>query len=190
MADFKVHTKDSAPDPKPLEMAEEAFGFAPNLIGVLAEAPVAAKAYLQLGQLLGESSFDPVEQQVVLLTVSFENGCEYCMGAHSAVAKMNEADDAVIEALREGKALPDERLEALHRFTRAVVRERGWVGDDDLQSFLDAGFEKAQVLEVLVGVAMKTLSNYTNHIAETPLDEQFEDFRWENEAAQAAAAAD
>lgn len=100
------------------------------------------------------------------------------MAGHTGVAKMVDAPEGVVEALRAGTELPDPRLDALSRFTRSIVRERGWVSSDAVQEFLDAGYAKATVLEVLLGVAMKTLSNYTNHIAGTELDEAFRDFAW------------
>lgn len=181
MNEFKPHTRESAPEgAQPLfDATEKKFGFTPNLIRVLAESPEAAQAYLTLNGLLEQTSLDPVEQQVVLLSVSFENGCDYCMAAHSAVAKGAGASDDVVAALRAGTTLPDSKLETLHRFTRSVVRERGWVPDTEIRRLLDAGYSKATVLEVLLGVALKTLSNYTNHIARTEVDEAFADFAWE-----------
>lgn len=182
--DFPLHDQDTAPDggAEALQQAEKAFGFAPNLIRVLAEAPSAANAYLALGGQLEASSLSQVEQQVVLLTTSFENGCDYCMAAHSTVATMVDMNEDVLEALRAGHPLPDERLEALRAFTTTAVRQRGRLEAGDLRSFLDAGYTRRNILEVLTGIAMKTLSNYTNHIADTPVDEQFEPQRWNGRA--------
>ena len=174
-----------------MEKAREGLGFVPNLIRVMAHAPPAAEGYLALNGLLQETSFDAVEQQIVLLSVSYENGCDYCMAAHTGGLKQAGADDELIEAARSGEPLPDARLDALRAFTRAVVRERGWVPDEAVRDFLDSGFEQPQVLEVVLGVAMKTLSNYTNHIAGTPLDDELRPFAWaKSEAAVAAGAAD
>lgn len=179
-AGFPIHDRQSAPDDaqEALRTAKEGFGFVPNLIGIMAEAPTVAKGYLALHENVSASSLSPVEQQIVLLTVSFENGCDYCMAAHSGGGKQAGMDDATLDALRVGKAIPDARQEALRRFTRAVVRERGWVDDTDVEAFLDAGYERRQLLEVILGVTMKTLSNYVNHIAETPLDAPLSDFAW------------
>ncbi|MDT8340519.1 MAG: carboxymuconolactone decarboxylase family protein [Longimicrobiales bacterium] len=190
MSDFPLHTAETAADAggKALERAEQGFGFAPNLIRVLAEAPSAAHAYLDLGSRFGETSLSPVEQQVVLLTTSFENGCDYCMAAHSMVAGMAGMDGPTLTALRSGDSLPDARLEALRSFTRTVVRDRARVSPEGVRAFLAAGFTRANVLEVITGVAMKTLSNYTNHLADTPLDEAFADQRWEAPVKSGAAA--
>jgi alkylhydroperoxidase family enzyme len=85
----------------------------------------------------------------------------------------------------DGKCLPDPRLEALAAFTRAVVKRSGWVREEELESFVDAGFSRRHVLDVLTILAMKTLSNYTNHIAETPLDKAFSDQEWHGERSAA-----
>lgn len=106
--------------------------------------------------------------------------------ARENYVKMQELfDDATLEALRAQESLPDDRLEALRAFTAEVVRERGWVEQGALQTFVDAGYEPRHVLAVVTVVAMKTLSNYTNHIADTPLDEAFADHRWSKEVVPA-----
>lgn len=180
MTEFRQHTPETAtPEGREaLDRAEKEFGFAPNLLRTLAEAPAAAHAYLDLGNRMGQSGLSPAEQQVVLLATSFENECDYCMAAHSMGAEMAGVDEATRKAMRKGNELPDPRLNALWGFTRGVVKERGRISTGDLGSFLDAGFTRANVLEVVTGVAMKTLSNYTNHLAATPLDEAFEAQRW------------
>lgn len=185
-------TPDQASDTarQAMEQAEQAFGFVPNLLGVMAHAPAVPDAYLQLHQSFQSTSLSDVEQQVVLLTTAFENECHYCVAAHSGGALQAGVDEGIVEALRNGEALPDARLEALRTFTRAVVRDRGWVSDDEVRAFLDAGFEKPQLLEVILGVTQKTLSNYVNHVADTPLDEPLSDFAWSKpeEAATTVAA--
>lgn len=162
--------------------AKKKYGFVPNLYGVLAHSPSAVKAYISLADLFSHTQFSPTEQQVVLLTASFENGCDYCMAAHSAVAKMVGVPADVLSALRSGTRLPDVKLERLREFTQKVVQSRGVVSEADLESFFSAGFGQQHVLDVILGVTMKTLSNYTNHIAETPLDPAFQAQRWQKTA--------
>ena len=180
MSHFTIHDLDTASTEgaQVLERAKATWGMVPNLVGVLAEAPSAARAYLDLNDAFATSSLTPVEQQVVALTASHQNGCSYCMAAESTVAAMVGADSATIDALRQGRPLPNERLDALSRFTREVVESRGWVGEAEVSRFLSAGFTRAQTLEVVLGVTKKTLSNYANHIAATPLDPAFEGYRW------------
>ena len=180
MSDFTVHTHETAPAAAhpALDAARAAFGKVPNLIGVLAEAPAAAEAYLDLSRLVGETSFTPTERHVVWFTINAENGCDYCMAAHTAIAKGERIDPEVVATARAVGSYDDPRLEALRRFSLAVVRERGWVGQAELDAFFAAGYGRQQVLEVVLIAAHKTLSNYANHIARTPLDEPFQAFEW------------
>lgn len=173
--EFNVWDIDSAPEGSrsALEAARKKFGFVPNLLGVLAEAPSALEAYLAVSSAFEKSSLTRAEQQVVLLATSVENRCRYCVAAHTMVAKMVGASEDLIRSVREGDEIQDVKLRALRRFTRRVVATSGWVSDEDVKLFIDAGYTKAQLLEVLVGVTQKTLSNYTNHIAHTPLDAAF-----------------
>lgn len=181
MTDFTIHTRDSAPDASKelLEAAQAKYGFVPNLMGEMAEAPSMLKAYLALGEALEASSLTPKEQQVVVLTMSYLNQCAYCMTAHSAVAKMVRLPQSEISALREGRPLNDAKLEALRRFAGLLVEQRGRASEEDVATFLAAGYTQAQILEVIVGLAFKTLSNFTDHLADTPIDKQFAPFRWE-----------
>lgn len=162
-----------------LEKVQGKYGFVPNLIGNMAHAPATAKAYLALGDLVGETSFDATEQQVILLAVSRYNECEYCVGAHSALSAMQKVPADVVESIRDDKPIADEKLEALREFTTTVVEHRGRLSVEDTGNFLAAGYGKAQILEVVLGVAMKTISNYTNHIAKTELDPAFAEFSWQ-----------
>ena len=187
MSDFKLHTASSAPErSRPiLQGVEKSFGFAPNLFRIMAESPAALQAYTSLSGIFEKSSLSPTEQQIVLLSTSFENGCSYCMAAHTAVAGMQKVPGDVVEVLREDRAIDDPKLEALRTFTRKVVQERGLIGEDAVQKFLEAGYTKANLLEVLVGVTQKTLSNYVNHITCTPLDTAFEKMAWSKPGAMA-----
>lgn len=180
MVEFTVHDEDSAPEAlsSALAQARGRFGFIPNLYGVMAESPQAFNAYQAVSDQFRESSLSTEAQHVVWLTVSRGNGCDYCVAVHSTTAAMAKLDPAVIEAIREDKPIQDQQLEAVRRFTKAVVEERGWVPADELEAFFSAGFAQRQVLDILTGVAMKTLSNYTNHIAHTPLDQAFELYAW------------
>jgi alkylhydroperoxidase family enzyme len=101
------------------------------------------------------------------------------MAVHSTVAQMQKLDGNIIEALRTGEAIADSKLEALRKFVQKVVEKRGWLEESEVDSFLSAGYSRAQLLEAVVGIAQKTLSNYINHIVKTPLDSAFEPNKWE-----------
>ena len=172
---LEVLNKDNAPQDARglLEKAEQNYGFVPNILGAMANSPALLEAYMSLSQIFEKTSFSAAEKQTVLLAVSTENDCGYCKSAHTAIAKMQNVDDAVLDAIANGDKLPDDKLDALFNFTRTMVEKRGHPSNDDLQKFFDAGFSEAQVQDVITGIGMKTLSNYNNHIAETPVDDQF-----------------
>lgn len=184
MTRFTFHDEQSAPQAaKPaMDQAEQAFGFIPNLIRGMANSPALAEGYLSLSRLYANSNLTPQEQQVVLLAVSRYNGCGYCVAAHSMVAEMAQVPNEVVEALREDRPIPNTRLEALRVFASTMVDKRGWLEEADIQAFLDAGFDMQHVGDVILAVGMKTLSNYFNHIAKTPLDEAMHNHAWEGSA--------
>jgi len=177
---YPVHTIETAPAAARDMLAEsrKAYGFVPNLHAVMAEAPALLKAYRRVGEIFDETSFTLAERQIVLLTVSYENDCEYCVAAHSAIAGMQQVPVDVVQAIRNGNPIADPKLQALRRFTAAVVASKGRPADTDTMAFLSAGYSRAQILEVVLGVGMKTLSNYTNHLADTPLDDAFAKATW------------
>ncbi|MAY29312.1 MAG: carboxymuconolactone decarboxylase [Aurantimonas sp.] len=184
MTDFTLHDETTAPDDsKPLlAKSQKAFGMVPGLHAVMAEAPGLLDAYQQVHELFLNSSFDKDETTVVWQTVNVENNCHYCVPAHTGIAKAMGVDDAITEALRNETPLPNARLEALRDFTLSVVRDRGNVDDAKVQAFLDAGFTKRNILEVVLGYSQKVMSNYTNHLAQTPVDKPFQKFAWQKGA--------
>ena len=184
MTDFTLHDETTAPDDsKPLlAKSQKAFGMVPGLHAVMAEAPGLLDAYQQVHELFLNSSFDKDEITVVWQTVNVENNCHYCVPAHTGIAKAMGVDDAITEALRNETPLPNARLEALRDFTLSVVRDRGNVDDAKVQAFLDAGFTRRNILEVVLGYAQKVMSNYTNHLAQTPVDKPFQKFAWQKGA--------
>ncbi len=180
MSDYQLYDENTAPQQsrQTLQQVKGKYGFVPNLMAIMAESPSLLKAYATISQIFEETSFSDTEKQLVLLAVSHENACDYCMAAHSTVAQMKKVPATIIEALRDGHPLPDKKLEALRQFVRTVVINRGHAKETEVKAFLDAGYTRAQIFDVLVGVGMKTLSNYTNHIADTPLDMAFQPQAW------------
>ncbi len=181
MTDFVYHDLDSAPAESRavMESAQQAYGMLPNLYRKMAESPALIRGYAELGSIFAGSSLSAVEQQVVLLATSAANGCSYCVGAHSVMADMTKVPPAVTDAIRDGSPVPDARLQALRSFTQLLVAGRGWVAEADQQALLDAGYSRAQLLDVVLGVGLKTLSNYANHIMQTELDEPFAGRAWQ-----------
>lgn len=175
--DFTIYNTENAPEEsKPLlNAAKENFGFVPNLLGEFAEAPAVLEGYLSLNELVGKTDFSPAEQQLAILAVSIENKCHYCSAIHSTILKNQiGVGESIVNAVRNGDPVPDAKLNALVTYVTTAVKSRGFVEESDLQAFLDAGYTKQNALEVNLIIALKTISNYTNHLAKTPLDEPFQ----------------
>ncbi len=180
MADFTLHTPETAPDGARDFIAgvNKKMGFVPSLYAVFAENPAVLHAYTQLADQLGQTGLSPLEQQVVTITASVENECHFCVAAHTTISEGAGLDLSVIDAVREDRPISDPKLEALRTFTKKVVIDRGFVSDTDVDAFLAAGYERSAVLAVILGVALKVISNYTNHVAETPVNEAFQKHAW------------
>jgi AhpD family alkylhydroperoxidase len=175
--EFKIYNTENAPNESQplLQAAKENFGFVPNLLGEFAESPAVLEGYLKLNEIVGKTDFSPVEQQLAILTVSIENRCHYCSAIHSTMLRNQlNVDDAIVDAVRNGLPVPDEKLNALVDYIRKSVRNRGFLEERDKKAFLEAGYSKRQALEINLIIALKTISNYTNHLADTPLDEPFQ----------------
>jgi uncharacterized peroxidase-related enzyme len=179
MPRFPLHTVETAPDAKALiANAEKAFGFLPNLLATMAEAPALLEGYMSLAAIFDKSDLSPTERQIILMVNNRLNGCTYCMAAHSAIAKGQGVPDDVIAALRSGTELSDPKLEALRVFAAKINESRGWPEQHDIDALLSAGYTERTILEVVLGTAVKVMSNYTNHVASTPLDSVFEAVAW------------
>ena len=117
------------------------------------------------------------------MTVSHENTCHYCMAAHSTgLASMPNAPEGLLAALRAGDPIDDPKLYALASLVREIVREDGWPSAERLEAFFASGYTQQHLLDVLVGVAQKTISNYVNHLSETVVDDAFAAQAWSGQS--------
>ncbi|MCL1067539.1 carboxymuconolactone decarboxylase family protein [Shewanella olleyana] len=182
MSKFTIHNLETVPAESKamLEQSNKAFGMVPNLHGVLAESPNTFEAYQVLHKLFSESSFNAEELTVVWQTINVEHGCTYCVPAHTAIADMMKVDSALSDALRNREAMPTAKLQALHDTTLLMVRKRGMLSDAEMEAFFAAGYGQQQLLEIILGLSQKVISNYVNHIAHTPTDAPFQKFAWED----------
>ncbi|MHB0954351.1 MAG: carboxymuconolactone decarboxylase family protein [Allorhizobium sp.] len=164
-----------------LDGTRKSLGFIPNMYANMANSSGLLDTYMVgYRHFRTESHLAPAEQEVVFLTISHENRCQYCIAAHSMVGeKISKVPAEVLSALRAGSILPDGRLQALSVFTRLMVTGRGNPSPEQLQAFLAAGFNECHVLEVILAIAVKTISNYANHVFHTELDAAFADYRWD-----------
>jgi alkylhydroperoxidase family enzyme len=180
---FELHTQETAPaESQPLlEKSVQNFGMIPNLHAVMAEAPALLEAYQASHEIFQKTSFDADELTVVWQTVNVEHECHYCVPAHTAIANSMKVDSAVTEALRNRTPLPNAKLQALHLTTLALVRNRGTLSETERANFFAAGYESRQLLEIVLGISQKIMSNYVNHLAETPVDTPFQKFAWRSD---------
>lgn len=181
MTTFTLHTIESAPVKSKafLEQSVKQNGMLPNLHAVMAEAPGLLEGYQVLHKLFSDSSFDAEELTVVWQSINAEHNCTYCVPAHTAIAHGMKVDAALTDALRNGEAMPTEKLQVLRDTTLSMVRNRGIIPEQELATFFAAGYAQQQLLEIVLGLSQKVMSNYTNHLAATPLDKPFQPFAWE-----------
>jgi AhpD family alkylhydroperoxidase len=157
-----------------LENIQKGFGFIPNLMATFANSPAVLKGYLALDAEWEHTAFTPAERQLVLLTASLENDCDYCTAAHSTIAKaFLKVPAETIRAVRQGVPTGDRKTDALVALVRDLVSKRGHADQTIVAEFLDAGFAVTQVMELLLGVALKTISNYLDHLSPATIDVAF-----------------
>lgn len=181
MPGLTQYTITDAPEPsKPLlEKVQKSLGFIPNLYATFAESAAVLGGYLALSASLDKGALSASERQLVEIAVSTENRCTYCVAAHSTIAEMVRARPEIVTAVRTGALTGDPRIDALVAFTRAVVANKGFVPDTAVAAFLGAGYSKAQLLEVVGHVGLKVIANYVHALAKFPVDEAFQQQRWD-----------
>ena len=177
---FTLHDVDTAPaaSAEILAAVKKAWGFVPNLHRVLAESPAAIEAYGALWGIAEKTSFTPIERNIAYLAIIYENECTYCMAGHTNLSRMARVDADHIQAVREGSPITDSKLEALRTFAASVTRNRGAVSEAEVNAFKAAGYDNRAALDVLVLAATKLISNYTNHLADTPNDDFMKGAEW------------
>lgn len=168
MLNFTFHTPENTTGKTQelLSGIQKGYGFFPNLFGYMAEAPITVEAYLTLNDFVSKTSFTPAQQQVALLAVSVENNCDFCSVAHRAMGKMKGANAQTLTAITSYNVINDPQDRALAAFAQSVTKNRGRPAVAEVRAFLDAGFTKQQILEVILIVSIKTLSNYINHLTQ------------------------
>jgi AhpD family alkylhydroperoxidase len=180
MTTFPLLDIHSAPEDSVewLKKAENNFGLIPNVEKVMALSPQLLAGYTFMWDGFNTTSFTDQEKQVVYLTANYENECDYCVPWHTILAEQSGLSPFNIEALRGGGQLDDAKLNALSQFTRLLIASRGKLSLMQLQAFYDAGYSDKQALEVILALAVKLISNYTNSIAGTPLDKEAASKYW------------
>lgn len=184
MPNFEIHNLESAPaGSKPLlKKSQAAFGMVPNLHAVMAESPATLEAYQRLHELAQQTAFNREELTVVWQSINVQHGCHYCVPAHTMIANLMQVAPEITEALRNQTDLPTKKLNVLRETTLQLLRQRGIVNDTELAAFFEVGFSRQHLLEVVLILSQKVLSNYINHLAQTALDEPFQPYIWKAES--------
>lgn len=153
-----------------LDNAKKQLGTVPNMFGVLANSPAALEGYLALNGALAKGALPAATRERIAIAIAEENGCSYCLSAHTYIGRnLVKLDDAELAANREGRST-DPHAEAAVRFALQLVRARGHVGEEAVRAVREAGYDDAQIVEVILHVALNTLTNYLNVASGTAID--------------------
>lgn len=179
MSQFLIHTLETAPEStrEILTAVKNANGFIPNLIGVLANAPTALETYRTVGSINGRNSLTAEEREVVQITAAVVNGCGFCVAGHTKISlNLLKMEQKLVEQIRAVSRIDDPKLDSLARFTLAIILQKAKLTPAQLNAFFEAGYNQQNALDVILGVSLATLCNYTNNLAETPINPELQPF--------------
>lgn len=180
MQTFPIHTIESAPEQSKasLKILQEAFGMIPNLAGTIATSPALIGSLAAVFQQVHGGSFSEEQIQVLLLTNAVTNACNWAVAFHTALALKEGVDAADVKAIRERRTPRGPKNAALSTLARALIEKRGRLDEPEVSRFLQAGFDEAQLLEVIGVVAASTMTNYTGNVTNPPIEADFEAHAW------------
>lgn len=163
---FTEHTVETAPEAsrRSMEATIRKFGHLPTAVARQASSPELLDGFLKLSASFERTTLEPLARETVVMTVATRNGCEVCVEIHTGKLKALHADDDVVAALRSQTPVPDERLEAVRRFTLAVLDTAGTVDDETLRTFFGHGYTERNALEVVMGIGAYTMSTLANRL--------------------------
>lgn len=181
MQTFPVFTIESAPENSkaPLKSLQQMLGIIPNIAGAMATSPVLIDGLVGMFQKVHGGSFSEAQIQTVLLTNAVTNRSEWPVAFHSALALEQGLDPADVDAMRAGRSPEDAKLAPLSTLARTLIEKRGRLDEDDIQSFVAAGFNTELLLEVIAIVAASTITNYTGSVTKPPLEPAFRAHAWQ-----------
>lgn len=153
-----------------LDAVQKRLGTVPNMMKLLGNSPAALEGYLDLNNALGKGSINAKTGERIALAIAEINGCGYCLSAHTYLGKhVAKLEDAEIAANREGTSSDPKAAAAVHFATR-VALQRGHISDTELLAVKNAGFSNAEIIEIILHVALNVLTNYVNEVAQTEID--------------------
>ncbi len=156
-----------------LDQVQKKFGFVPNLLREMSVSPAVLQAYLSGQEALAKGALSPKEQQAVQLTVATTNGCGYCQAAHGWIGRQVGLPPDDVQRIRSGDLPQDKDVAGVVQATRLVLERKGWLQEDGIRAVEQWGVTRAKLYDIVAYIGLKTISNYINHIAGTPIDEQF-----------------
>lgn len=151
-----------------LEGVQKGLGMVPNMIKALGHSPASLSAYLGFSQTLGTTLNASLREQIAL-TIAGVNNCSYCASAHTALGSKAGIERDELAANLRGQS-GDDKTQAALRFAASVVRNKGWVSDEDLSDVRSAGYSEGDIVDIVALVALNIFTNYFNHVADTDID--------------------
>jgi AhpD family alkylhydroperoxidase len=175
---FPALTPETAPpgSRRALTATAAHLGYLPVGLARMAASPQLTDGFLKASGLFESSTLDPLAREVLVMTMAVRNGCHICVAMHTAALTRLDAGQALIEALRHGRPLADERLAAIQAFTLEVIETAGAVSDAQLKTFVKNGYTLQNALEVVLGIGAYTMSTLANRMTRSPVDEQLAAF--------------
>ena len=181
MANLKLENPTVSQKTKEIfDASQKSLGFIPNMYLKMGSNTALLDAYIYgYNTFRANSGFTPVEQEVVFLSIAYENNCEYCVAAHSFIGDvMTKVPAEVTNAIREGKEISDVKLAALSKLAKSMTANRGNVSQEEIDAFLAMGYTEENVLGIIAGIAVKVMSNYSNHNTNPEVDAAFAGRVW------------
>jgi uncharacterized peroxidase-related enzyme len=165
-----------------LSITKKEFRMIPNMYKAMANTPILLKTYMDAYKgFRTQSNFSATEQEIIFLTISVENNCSYCMAAHSLIADLvSKVPPNITDAIRNGEEISDTKLKSLFEFTSIMVNKRGNPSNEDVKSFIESGYNEKHILDIILAISIKTISNYANHIFHTEVDSAFKIREWKS----------
>ncbi len=179
----EITIEEAEANAKPiLEKAKQRIGYIPNIYGMMANSAGLLGSYISGDNNFRENAlFSSSEKEIIYLTISKENSCRYCVAVHSTLSDtMSKVPRDVTNAIRDGSEVPDIKYEVLVNFTRVMVVSRGRPTTQEINNFLSVGYTEHHILEIILAIAVKTMTNYSNHLFKTPVDKVFQGREWVN----------
>jgi len=180
IVEFEIHSVETAPAGAQAHLGalRDRIGFVPNLAGVFGGAPAAIESLNAQQGALRSTELTAVEREVIGVAVSVANTCPWSVAAHSTFLAGQGGSPELVDALRAGKPVPDQRLEALRQFVLAVVGTGGRGAEGAIAELAAAGFTAGQALEAMTQASFTTLANWVANVADPALDQAFVPMAW------------